>query len=433
MEIESTEMEHESVTAVEGDREEHGISKLPEEMKRLVFSKLPFESIYSSRTVCKEWNSILSSDNFLSSLPAQNPLLLISIGQINNKCSCITYSFSTQKWMKFPISFYPHTEGCDRNNRVCSCVRDVSSTTQGLLLVEQNPAQQLLVCNPLMRSCVEVEMDFTSKIIRIVRGSKKEPYLIAYSKNEIFSFDIYHYFEDSWRIKLQFAEERGNNILCREALVMVECNGVLFWRERSQATIVGYKIQDEGFISTVTVAPFPVKMVQDLNAHVKPVLCMVPYGSSVLLVVTTREPSLLGETHPSFGGIRPNKTGIVIWELFQDEKDELIWRWKEFARMSPQSLPEFSRDADFWNKCVCVGDYLCFPSLWPCDSLEVLACNLKVYAYNLKGGFWQHVPPCKIQYNKKIRILRMMSFEPSSIIDSWEDRANEGLHSRNEE
>ncbi|GLJ15278.1 hypothetical protein SUGI_0250000 [Cryptomeria japonica] len=185
---------------------------------------------------------------------------------------------------------------------------------------------------------------------------------------------------------------------------MVECKDVLFWRGMSPETIFGYKIKDDGFISPVTVAPLPPQMVKDLN-----VCNMVSYGSSVLVVGTSQEPDaflceVAFDIDPLFSfrtGL--NKTGIVIWELFQDEEDELIWKWKEFARMPPHSLPQYvNKYLDecfdmhwFYGKCACVGDYLCFD-------------GAPVFAYNLKCGFWQCLPSHKSHHSAEI----MISFEP---------------------
>ncbi|GLJ15272.1 hypothetical protein SUGI_0249890 [Cryptomeria japonica] len=188
---------------------------------------------------------------------------------------------------------------------------------------------------------------------------------------------------------------------------------------RSPPTIIGYKIEDEGFISPITVAPLPQEMVQPLNVYfvsmlqegvlsvVEPeklhVLSMVSFGSSVLVVATFQEPFAVTLRIP---GPHMNMTGIVIWELFQDEENELIWKWKEFARMPPLSLHEYVDADDWWYmSCIGVGDYLCFSRPWGDESAMVLA-------YNLRQEFWQRLPPCKIQYNKRTTKKKMMSFEP---------------------
>ncbi|GLJ15273.1 hypothetical protein SUGI_0249920 [Cryptomeria japonica] len=402
MERESKKMKREFITAAEGDGEERGISNLPLIMKELVFSKLPVESICSSRVVCKEWNFILSSQRFLSSLSIQNPWLLMCGKEMNETWVCMAYCFSAQKWMTLPLCLPPDLD-----------ISFSSGAGQGLLLFEKASPRQLFVCNPLMRSYAEIEMDLTDKFIAFLQVGNKEPYLVVCSTSGYkFSFKIYHHFQDSWRIKFQITEETTSNISVFRMDEMVECNDVLFMRRISLetiVTIVGYKIKADGFSSPVTIAPLSPQMVKDLT-----VCNMVSYGSSILVVGIIQEldpfffevaldldPLL--SFNPLSTGTGLNKTGIVIWELFQDEENELIWKWKEFARMPPHSLPqyviEYLNDYAykdwFYGDCACVGDYLCFNAA-------------SVFAYNLKCGFWQRLPPHKSHYSNQ----KMISFEP---------------------
>ncbi|XP_057852580.1 F-box/kelch-repeat protein At5g15710-like [Cryptomeria japonica] len=394
------EMKGESIVAVEGDANHCGISKLPQDLKELIFSKLPLESICSSRIICKEWNFILSSVNFLSSVPIQYPWLLICNDQKDKSWCCMTYCFSAQKWRTLSLSFLPKPKGGN--------TRFLRRVGLGLLHFQEISTSQLFVCNPLMRSYAEIEIDATGKFMHIVQRGNREPYLVICSNFGEFSFQIYHYFQGSWNIKFQFAGEmRSSHILCYE---MVVCNNVLFWRGPRLRVIIGFKIQDEGFISPVTLAPLPSEMVEDRDLLL---LSMVSYGSSVLFVFVKLNNQRLDKTYPpSFRGIHPStveniceldrtQEGIIIWELFQDEENELVWKWKEFLRMPPLSLHEYL-DEDWWyGDCVCVGDYLCFSGLYGGESV-------KVFAYNLKEGFWQRLPPCKMEN----RNWRMVSFEP---------------------
>ena len=104
IERESRKLESESsVTAIEG---EQPISKPPQETKELIFGKLPFELSCNFRRVCKEWNSILSSQKFLASLPTQNPwLVMYDVGK-NGNCNCVAYCFLAQKWRELSLSLF---------------------------------------------------------------------------------------------------------------------------------------------------------------------------------------------------------------------------------------------------------------------------------------------------------------------------------------
>ncbi|GLJ45441.1 hypothetical protein SUGI_0956800 [Cryptomeria japonica] len=135
------EMKPESIVAVEGDANQCGISKLPQDLKELIFSKLPLESICSSRIICKEWNSILSSDNFLSSLPVQYPWLLICHEEKDKNWRCMTYCFSAQKWRNLSVSFLPKPKGGN--------TRFLRRVGLGLLQFQEMSTSQLFVCNLL--------------------------------------------------------------------------------------------------------------------------------------------------------------------------------------------------------------------------------------------------------------------------------------------
>ena len=194
-------------------------------------------------------------------------------------------AFQGKKWMISPLSFLTNFEGGN--------VTDVSNRSQGLLLLRETYTSRLLVCNILMRTYAEIEMDLTGKFVHIIQGGNKEPYLIACSNSESFSFEIYHYLQDSWKMKCRYEGERWKNMLQHE---MVECNGILFWMGRWPTTIAGYKIQDEGFITPVRVAPLPNEMCYDLNLHITMVQIMilhvyymVSYGSSIVVVGTFHE------------------------------------------------------------------------------------------------------------------------------------------------
>ncbi|GLJ22998.1 hypothetical protein SUGI_0433910 [Cryptomeria japonica] len=95
-------MEGKLISAVAGDGEKRGMSDMDDYLKEQIFKKLPLISIFQIRLVCKQWNEILSSPKFLSSLPEQNPWLLIF-----SKDYCRSYYFSTKKWRAISLSFLP--------------------------------------------------------------------------------------------------------------------------------------------------------------------------------------------------------------------------------------------------------------------------------------------------------------------------------------
>ena len=127
-------MEGNPLAAVEGEMEERGLSRLPLDVKELIFSNLSFESIYGAF-------------NFLSSLPQQDPLLLFCGQEIDGNWFCVAYRL-TQKWMTRPLSFLPNFEG------------DIATSRNS---------------------------HFTITCVHIIQGRNKKPYFIAYSDSESFS------------------------------------------------------------------------------------------------------------------------------------------------------------------------------------------------------------------------------------------------------
>ncbi|GLJ46940.1 hypothetical protein SUGI_0990540 [Cryptomeria japonica] len=159
---------------------------------------------------------------------------------------------------------------------------------------------------------------------------------------------------------------------------MVACNGVLFFAALP-LTIVGYNIQDD-FIRPVRIARLPRHILDD-NLYT---LLMGAYGLSVLLVLVNMSD--------------PFK-GMIVLELFQDEKDELFWQWREFAIMSPTSISILHYFEEGYGNCVLVGEYLCF--------IRQRGKFVQGVAYNLKEGFWQCLPQCaNIEYSM------VLSFQP---------------------
>ncbi|GLJ25285.1 hypothetical protein SUGI_0484030 [Cryptomeria japonica] len=376
-------MEGNLLSVVAGDEEQRGISELPLHVMQVIFEKLPLISICRSRLVCKEWNQILSSRDFLSSLPKQDPWLLMF-----GESYCMAYSFSTQNRRAIPLSFLPTHVPNDHM---------LSSTALGLLAFRETPQSSslensdLYIFNPLMRIHSRTKIDKNHSYIDIIHGRNGEPYLVTMQLDEYnpkISFRIYHYCGDSWRIKFDFQEEtegRGSRYYDE----MVECNGFLFlWTSRPEI-IYGYSIEVD-CIKPVRIAPFPRQLVEDTTKGFDHI---VAYGSSVLLVV-----SFFSNCTDNMG------EGMVIWELFQDDQDKLLWNWREFARMSSASLTPFLDGDSCFFMCVTVGDYLCFGI-----EEEAMRCD-KVAAYNLKEGSWQIVPQCR-----GITIYEMLSFDPKLI------------------
>ncbi|GLJ46914.1 hypothetical protein SUGI_0989870 [Cryptomeria japonica] len=376
-------MEGEFICGAEGEEEteQRALSELPRHIKKCIFEQLSLQSISRSRLVCREWNSILSSRSFVKSLPKYNPWLLLCA---QNMKYCMAYCFSTHKWRKISFPFLPTPIRKNLSNYI------FSSAELGLLLLK---SPDLYVCDPLTKLYAKIEIDMVGTVIGIVQGENGESYLVAkmgyFYEFEKFPLRIYHYYQNSWRIKFEFSEKRHCLI---NPYTIVACNGVLFFGAQCPI-IVGYNIRDAS-IRPVRIAALPRHIVE---AALGIPICV--YGLSVLLVVMVKD-QLKGLT-------------LIILEFFQDDKDELLWQWREFATMPLTSLPHYFKRG--YRECVVVGDYLCF--------ISPKGTFIEGAAYNLKDGMWQCLPQCA-----GIEYPMILSFQPKLMVTGWQSSFCANFH-----
>ncbi|GLJ46913.1 hypothetical protein SUGI_0989850 [Cryptomeria japonica] len=191
-------------------------------------------------------------------------------------------------------------------------------------------------------------------------------------------------------MKFEFSEEKDFAIYqCK----IVTCNGVLFFSAQLPITIVGYNIRG-AFINPVKIAALPRHIVEDDNVRR---LFMGANGLSVLVVVVNKDPS----------------ESMIMLELFEDEKDELVWEWREFATRPPMSLPLYFDIV--YGDFVVVGDYLCF--------IRRNGVVAEGVAYNLKDGLWQSLPQCS-----DVKYFRILSFQPQLKVKGWQSSLCTGFY-----
>ncbi|GLJ54999.1 hypothetical protein SUGI_1180690 [Cryptomeria japonica] len=86
----------------ENSDEESVWSEFPDHIVEETFSNLLFEFTLPFRIVCKQWNKLLSSNRFLSSLAESDPWILLC-----SSTHCMAYCFLTQSWKTLSLSFLP--------------------------------------------------------------------------------------------------------------------------------------------------------------------------------------------------------------------------------------------------------------------------------------------------------------------------------------
>ncbi|GLJ55046.1 hypothetical protein SUGI_1181540 [Cryptomeria japonica] len=117
-------------------------SECLDHMIEMMCSSLPVEFSSRFRIVCKEWNTLLSCNRFLSLIPESNPWILFC-----NETHAIAYCLLRQSWNTISLRFLPSriTKSLSQLGRSLFYISGV-----GLLLFEiTEPRRKHMICNPL--------------------------------------------------------------------------------------------------------------------------------------------------------------------------------------------------------------------------------------------------------------------------------------------
>lgn len=172
--------------------------EFPEELLEAVIARLPIPTFFRFRTVCRNWNSLLSSPTF-SQLCAQvsqaQPWFYAAcydtFGGLNVEVG-VTYDPCAKKWRYLPI---PSLQPEDIFLPVASA--------GGLVCVRDTKNELLGVCNPLIKSWKQLPPRTGEDWCRISVGmvmngkSTTEGYKILWV-TEDGDFDVYESIENSW-------------------------------------------------------------------------------------------------------------------------------------------------------------------------------------------------------------------------------------------
>jgi len=365
----------------------------PEDLERNIFAWLPAEFVYRYRGVCQEWNAILSSKYFLTSIWAETPinkqpcLLLCSSSA---EIPCLAFDFYKWTWKHcFSLGFLTEELG----PRVGAVEVTCRSSAAGLLLVNFKILLQtyvhpdIRVCNPYTGTSIELApMSLITTIIdkSIVVDGDGQPENIfkvvvlgQAGRAAGCLVELYDSSEMTWNIAgrlppdLRFFEVQNFTVKRR----MVYCDGafyILGHLPQEPLGIVGFSMpsnvtRDAETPVPLLLAPFPEELLNDRLSSPRLVTC----GSRLLVVAAMRE-------------------GIRIWEFESDHRrapiGSLPWTWKEIARV-PESIWEDFKTIRLeesgrpqWEDfrinvlpsmhegfdCIGVGDHLCLLPWWNC-------------------------------------------------------------------
>ena len=117
-------------------------SECPNHILERMFPTLEMQHIARFRMVCKEWNMLLSSSEFLSPLPERNSWILLC-----SESHDMAFCFLTHSWKTISLGFLP-SQTAENHSQVYS--RSCSKSGAGLLLLEiTQPQKTYTIYNPL--------------------------------------------------------------------------------------------------------------------------------------------------------------------------------------------------------------------------------------------------------------------------------------------
>ncbi|GLJ55015.1 hypothetical protein SUGI_1181020 [Cryptomeria japonica] len=201
--------------------EESVWSEFPDHIVEEIFSNLLFEFTLPFRIVCKQWNKLLSSNRFLSSLAESDPWILLC-----SSTHCMAYCFLTQSWKILSLGFLPSrtTKSLSLgNSRFCS-------SGAGLLLIEYGWPRKYMICNPITRTCRFIHPVISQSATLSAIMDDGESYKIVgvtHERNHG-SLQIYHFSKSSCRIEFELALDPRDfpvsHICCAKGLLMCVLN-----------------------------------------------------------------------------------------------------------------------------------------------------------------------------------------------------------------
>jgi len=372
-------------------------SELPEDTREEVLAFLPLDCLCRSRSVCKEWNALLSSTKFITNKWAEAPLnkkpwlvLCKENNQRGSSMDCSRYCFFTRTW-KNCISFSFLPRGDEKVQYFGSA--------QGLFLVDI-PHGRNTVCNPLTRTFLQLPPMPSIKILmtRGIVGWKvddQETYKVVAvglsHSNDVLQVEIYDSSEKSWGV-VRYLPESLDKFDLSQGIVF--CDDFFYWigldREAGMG-VLGFSILE----GTSTFIPFP-ELANGNTIWPKLLICR----SRILLaggIGLRRVWSMSMNMYTMFEIME-----VILWEF---QKDSSSSSWKEIARMPPSLCEVFQRRSFHSFECVGVEDCVCFTS-YRCMDFAV---------YNLNEETWSWLPTIDAGDGYP----RVMAFKPRPDMKVW--------------
>ncbi|GLJ55045.1 hypothetical protein SUGI_1181530 [Cryptomeria japonica] len=354
----------------ERNDEESVWSECPNHMIEMMFSSLPVEFSSRFRIVCKEWNTLLSSNRFLSLIPERNPWILFC-----NETHAIAYCILRQSWKTISLRFLPSriTKSLSQLGRSLFYISGA-----GLLLFEiTEPRRKHMICNPLTSTYKYLPVVIAKNInVGAIMENGESYKIVGLSKKENPScIQIYHCFEKKWQIEVELPLPKEDfdilSILCPKGFLICTSYDLEFvvWNmEDKRPQLVTFPEANLSILGD---------RINSWNSQV--VVC----GSSFLFVVTYLEMD---------SDDKVVNCEVVVWELEWEKEDRSLWSWKEMTRMPPHMCRQFIKVGYspkptkelpiFECSIIGVGNFLCFIGVHG---------SIKLFIYDLDQRCWSPI------------------------------------------
>ncbi|WOL16159.1 F-box only protein 6 [Canna indica] len=345
------------VTSTSADLMDQKIWKdFPEDLLEAVIARLPIESFFRFRSICRKWNSLLTSNSFAQQF-SEVPRLLPWFYSVTheNMSSGAVYDPSLRKWYHLSAPHLPAK----------MIILPVASAG-GLICFLDLGHKKFYVCNPLTGSCKELPARSFRVWSRVAVGmilngnSISTGYKIMWLGSNG-DHEIYDSVQDRWTrhgsVPLNIKLPLSLNFRSQT----VSIDSTLYFLHTEPDGVLSYNVENGVWKQFIIPSPL------HLTDHT-----LAEYGGQVMLV----------------GLVTKNAaTCVYIWEL---QKMTLLW--KEVDRMPNIWCLEF------YGKHVrmtCLGN----------RGLLMLSLRSRrmsrLVTYNMSNKQWQKVPECLLPHCRK--------------------------------
>ncbi|CAL9765732.1 unnamed protein product [Musa acuminata subsp. burmannicoides] len=328
----------------------------PEDLFEAVIARLPIDSFFRFRTVCRKWNSLLTSHSFsqhFAEVPRLHPWFYTVTPE--NISSAAMYDPSSRKWHHFSIPFLPAK----------TIILPVASAG-GLICFLDLGHKNFYVCNPLTNSFKELPPRSFRVWSRVAVGmilngtTANDGYKIVWLGCNG-DHEIYDSLQNSWTRNGAFPSSIKLPLSLNFRSQTVSIGNSLYFMHAEPDGILSYDVANGAWKQFIIPSP----------SHLTD-YTLAEYGGQVLLVGLVTKNAV---------------TCVYIWEL---QKMTLLW--KEVDRMpNIWCLELYGKHV----RMTCLGNRGLLML-----SLRSRRMN-RLVTYNMSNKEWQRVPECLLPHGRK--------------------------------